>query len=362
MGRWNKEQEIAAVRDSIRETVLNDAPKYGNKGVLVPLRMPVATGHYYQPMTPVSITGVYVDYEKPEHDRMVGNDFFWEHYDGLADTVKYARKALEQLRQLKATNGMVQAAVSEQMEKEPPQLSVIIANGWRVVPIDDKTRDRLLAKNSDDVYNNVYNSEGYIEMVNNKGLGPYLFESILQTARTLGNRNIVLPMNDGRAHILFDGSRTNIPNPETAINLHKNGGIEAMTMIAKYVDKDSTLSYPGDGWITRHPVELTFSSKDTAKTFMDEYIHRHDTARNAVIARTQSTQTAFDDYQHLHVSAYLMEFGGSIKETREKVATKLMQYCEADMSDSVEDGWKENTMKELLAMARGEERERGISR
>ena len=360
MSRWNKEQEIAAVCDSIRELVLSAAPKNGNKGVLVPLRTPVATGHYYQPMIPVSITGVYVDYEKPEHDRMVGNDFFWEHYDGLADTVKYARKVLEQLKTLKASHGMVQAAVSEYPENRPPKLIVLISNGYDSCFIDDKTSELLLAKNSDDVYNNVYNSEGRIEMVNNKGLGPYLFESILQTTRTLGNRNIVLPMNDGKARIVFDGSRTNIPNPETSIALYQNGGIESMMMLAKHINKDCALSYPDDGWITRHPVELTFSSLNAASIFMDDYLHRHETARYSVITRTTSEQTSFNDFQYNHVMAYLMEFGGTVKETREKVADKLMQYCEADLPDDVEEGWKENTRNELMAMARGEERAHGL--
>ena len=77
---------------------------------------------------------------------------------------------------------------------------------------------------------------------------------------------------------------------------------------------------------------------------------------------TVSTQTVFDDYQSMHVNAYLLENGGTVADTREKAARTLMKSCEADMSDTVEPGWKENTLNELLAMARGEGRSKGMSR
>lgn len=368
MSRWNKDKEIRVIKDSIRELVLSSSPRFGNKGVLVPLRTPVSTGEYYPPNIPVKITGVYVDYDKPEVDRMVANDFYWDQYDGTAATVKYGQKVLDQLSQMKAANGMVQASVSEKLKDTPPKLVVFLTNGYTPVFIDDKTASMLdrryeeTALKDRAVYNNVYNDEGRMDFVNTKGLGPYHFENILKTARELGNRNIVLPLDNGRAHILFDGDRTNIPNPEVGICLYKNGGIEAMEMIAKHVDKDSTVSYPDDGHVARHPVDVTFSSKDAAETFLDEYIHRHTTVKNVVITRTVSTQTVFDDYQSMHVNAYLLENGGTVADTREKAARTLMKSCEADMSDTVEPGWKENTLNELLAMARGEGRSKGLSR
>ena len=339
MGRWDK-QEQQSIQQQIRELVLSVNSRGLNEksmGIIVPLRVYINTNRWYGNGKHRFVTGVYIDSEKPTRDRLIGNDTYLEQYTSDDNSLRIHEEVLNQLKGMFAINSLTMAKLYESPDKS---LLKAFFCGSDAFYLDDIAVEFQIKDSKTPSY--IHRD---IAVIDYNTFNDFVVQNIVRTSRELANRNIVLPMDDGRARILFNGSHVNLL-PQDNINISNDMGIEAMRMIAEQIDPTSSVTVPEDGFVIKHPVEAVFSDQYVAREFLMDYKNRYNLASIAVLDLLHYDIKNFSATQKHWIEAYLLENGGKHPETRMVAANNLMEYalCFASLK-SVD---KQNEVRQLL--------------
>ena len=314
MGRWDDNESLTR-REMIRDLVLATAPpKYGDRptiGFIVPLRTPIETELKYEDGNNVQITGVFVGGNKSSEDYLFidyGGRYTYE----SSDSKSVYNEVYKQLVQMKNDNALTMARAHDEVTPGHCYIKAYFFGSEHLYIDDFATKCQI---ETSKVASSINHQNGYVEYESKNYNFPEILDNILKTCRNLADRNIVLPTDDGRAKILFNGSRVNL-EPSDYINISSRNGLEAMRLIAKWVDEKAEVNFPKSGRFIKELIEAVFSDQDLAKNFLYYYKNREIFAKIAASHLFYRKSESLNEDHLFFLNSYVSEYGGYFEGCR----------------------------------------------